>query len=47
MYHEDLIFRAVVTSKEVEEEMENTEYFEESNTTDETCDSCEAAKFFT
>ena len=44
MYHEDLIFCAVVTSKEVKEEMENTEYFEESNTTDETC---EAAKKFT
>ena len=41
MYHEDLIFCAVVTSKEVQEEMENTEYFEESNTTDETCEVAE------
>ena len=44
MYHEDLIFRAVVTNREVQDEMENTEYFEQSETTDEIC---EEAKTFT
>ena len=44
MYHENLIFRAVVTNEEVQDEMENTEYFEQSGTTDEIC---EDAKAFT
>ena len=44
MYHEDLIFRAVVTNREVQDEMENTEYFEQCGTMDEVC---EDAKAFT
>ena len=44
MYHENLIFRAVVTNVEVQDEMENTKYFEQSGTADEIC---EEAKAFT
>ena len=42
MYHKDLIFRAVVTNEEVEDEMENTEYFEQSGTTGEICEDAQA-----
>ena len=43
IYHEDLIFRDVELSVDVEGEMENTEYFDQDQSTAEACNS--AAEF--